>query len=189
MRTLMLLAMLGSLASLTTAKAEDTEAAALARTKSLKAKITLDVQAMPLFDFLKEVSAQCEMELAKPPKWTYSPEVDKTPKVSYRCKDKPVDEVLAATLQPLGYGYVVISDPSDRLDGFVRIRKGDERGLAKDATSLANRQAQARLDNARELLQQGKKLPAKAVLTLLLREFPEGPIAAEAKKLLETLDK
>lgn len=169
--------------------AADTEAAALARGTSLKTKVSVDAQNASLIDFLKELSAQAEMQLAKPPKWTYAPDVSKSEKVTYRCRDKPIEEILADVLKGPGYGYVVISGENERLDGFVRITKGDDRGFATDTASLANRQAQARLDTAKELIKAGKKVPAKAVLSLLIKENPNTPIAAEAAKLLEGLDK
>lgn len=171
------------------AKASDSPAAERTRQVSLKAVVSVEVKDMPLIDFLKELAAQAEMALVKPPKWTYAPEVDRQVKVSYRCSRKPIEAVLNEVLGGISLGYVVISDENDRLDGFVRIVKGDARGYATDSESLMNRQAQARLAAAKELIRMGKTPAAKAVLTLLIKENPDSALAAEARKLLEDISK
>lgn len=170
-------------------QASDSPAAERTRQVSLKALVSIEVKDMPLIDFLKELAAQAEMALVKPPKWTYAAEVDRQVKVTYRCSRKPIEAVLNDVLSDAKLGYIVISDENDRLDGFVRIVKGDARGYATDPDSLMNRQAQARLAAAKELIRMGKTPAAKAVLNLLIKEYPDSAVAAEAKKLLEEITK
>lgn len=167
----------------------DTEAATYARNVQLKTKITIEVKDMPLIDFMKELAAETEKQLVKTPKWTYAAEVSKTDKVNYRGKDKPLETILAEVFKAPGLGYVVIAKEDDKFDGFIRITKGTERGFATGAEpTAADRVALAKLESAKELIQAGKKLNAKAVLTLLAKD-PNPAVAKEAARLLESLDK
>lgn len=189
MRMFLFAAFLGTIAAASAAESADTPSASYARSTQLKTKITLEARDMPLVDFMKEVAAEAEKQLVRTPKWTYAPDVSRTLKVTYRCKDLPIETVLSEVFKTPGLGYVVISNDADKLDGFIRITKGTERGFAKaPELSLADRQAFARLESARELIKNGQKVPAKAVLTLLTKDA-NPTVAKEAARLLESLDK
>jgi len=188
MRTMSMISF--TILSLNLLQAVDTEAASRARTVHLKTKVSIDATDMMLIDFLKAVAEESEKQLLKPPKWTYAPEVTKAQRITYRCKDKPIEDILADVLKAPGYGYVIVSGESDRLDGFVRITKGSERGFAKGTEPTPEeRQALAKLEMARGLIEQGKKLPAKANLKQIVKDYPGTTFAAEATKLLEGLEK
>ena len=171
----------------------DTPAAAYARETQLKARVSVAQKGLPLIDFLKELAAEVEKRQVKTPKWTYAADVPKSLPVTYSCKDKPLEDVLAEVFKAPGLGYVVVSQEDDKYDGFLRVVKGPERGYAKGAGPAAgggdDKPAAARLAAAKELIAEGKALQAKAVLKALVKTYPDAPAAKDAARLLEALDK
>jgi hypothetical protein len=175
------------------AKPKDTEAADRTRAKLLKAKVTVEFKGVSLRDALKELAAQADMAAGRPVMWTYTADIPAAKPVSYSCKDKPLDVVLNELLKGPGLGYVVISDAEDRRDGWVRITAGDERGYAKapakpEATDDESVAAE-RLKFAKGLIDGGKAAQAKPVLLVITKKYPTTKAAAEAKELLEKIDK
>lgn len=177
-------------------KSKDTEAAARTRTALLKAKVTVEFKNTALRDALKELAGQVDMTAGRPVMWTYGPDVPAAKAVTYTCKDKPLDAVLDELLKGLALGYVVVSDEEDRRDGWVRIAPGTDRGYAKakpqepkpEATDDESVAAE-RLKFARGLIDGGKAAQAKPVLLVITKKYPKTKAAAEAKELLEKIDK
>lgn len=200
MRVAMLAALavlaLGSPSPAQDAKAKDTEAANRTRTKLLKARMTAEFKNVPLRDVLKELAAQTDMTADRPVMWTYGTDIPAAKPVTYTCKDKPLDAVLDELLRGPGLGYVVVSDAEDRRDGWVRITTGGERGYAKakppepkaEATDDESVAAE-RLKFAKGLIEGGKAAQAKPVLLVITKKYPATKAAAQAKELLEKIDK
>lgn len=201
MRVAMLAALavslVGSPSPAQNAKSKDTEAADRTRTKLLKAKMTVEFKGVSLRDALKELAAQADMAAGRPVMWTYGTDIPAAKPVTYSCKDKPLDVVLDELLKGPALGYVVVSDEEDRRDGWVRITTGSERGYAKasakvepksDATDEESEAAE-RLKFGKKLLDDGKPAEAKPVLLVITKKYPKTKAAAEAKELLEKIDK
>lgn len=176
-------------------RATDTPAAERTRNKLLKIRVTVDAKNVSLRELLKEFAAQVEMKADRPVMWTYAPEVDGGQKITYACTDKPLDTALAEVCKLAGIGYVVASKEDHKHDGWVRITKGDERGYGKypaeDTAPADPDEAKAanRLKTAKELVDGGMAADAKAVLQLIIDKHPKTKAAAEAKALLEKLNK
>lgn len=183
----------GSFGHTQEAKSKDTEAADRTRTKLLKARVTVEFKGVPLRDALKELAAQTDMAAGRPVMWAYTADIPAAKPVTYSCKDKPLDAVLNELLKEPGLGYVVVSDEDDRRDGWVRITAGGERGFARaapkpeatDDESVAGE----RLKLAKKLVEDGKAAQAKPVLLVITKKYPATKAAAEAKELLEKIDK
>jgi len=178
------------------AKSKDTEAADRTRTKLLKAKMTAEFKGVSLRDALKELAAQADMAAGRPVMWTYGTDIPAAKPVTYSCKDKPLDVVLDELLKGPGLGYVVVSDEEDRRDGWVRITTGGERGYAKAAKVEPKAEATddesvaaERLKFGKKLIEDGKPAQAKPVLLVITKKYPTTKAAAEAKQLLEKIDK
>jgi TolA-binding protein len=78
----------------------------------------------------------------------------------------------------------------------VRITAGAERGFGSLAGNAAAKpgdddeaKAAARLTAAKELLDKGRNATARAVLNAVVDKYPKTKAAADAKALLEKLDK
>jgi hypothetical protein len=146
-----------------------------------------------LRDVLKEFAAQVEMQAERPVMWTYAAGVPAGDRISYSCKDTPLEDALDDLFTASKLGYVVISDNDRPRDGWVRITPGTERGFAagtKPAPEDPNEQkAATTLAIARNLIDKGKAADAKAVLTLVISKYPRTKAAAEARELLEKLDR
>jgi hypothetical protein len=171
---------------------KDSAAAAHTRTKLLKAKVTVDFKNdIVLREALKELAAQVEMQAEKPVLWTYLEDIRAGQKVTYRCKDKPLDEALGDLFTRLKLGYVVVSDEDNVRDGWVRVTTGAERGyrIAAEVVEEDEKKAAARLATAKEFFDKGRTASAKAVLNGIIETYPKTKAATEAKTLLEKLDK
>jgi FimV-like protein len=143
--------------------------------------------------------------------------------ITYECKDKPVEDMLAELLGKFGWGYHVHSQ-KDAYDGDVYITVGDERGYVKgeepagkpkedkpkdkpkvkpktevkpkeDKPKSENdpekleKDAARKLKLAKSLIEDGKTDGARDYLEEILKKYKTTKAAAEAKKLLENLDK
>ncbi len=110
--------------------AKPTAAADLTRTKALKAKVSVEAKEGRLGDVLKEFAAQADMRADMLVLWTYGPGFPYSQKVTYACKDRPIDVALDELLTKAGggLGYVIVSKDGDRHDGWVQLTATGERG-------------------------------------------------------------
>jgi hypothetical protein len=175
---------------------KDTRLAEFTRDRYLKVKVSVDVKDATLRDVLKEFAAQVVMdaEFDRPVMWTYADAAvgDKT--VTYTCTDKPIEDALKELAEKLKFGYFVISKEDHVRDGWVRITAGEERGFgslgaAPKTEDDDETKAAARLATAKEHLEKNRNASAKALLAGIVDKFPKSKAAAEAKMLLEKLDK
>ncbi len=131
MRRPLLAAAVAVLAGLTAFAADppkDTPGAALTRSKKLKAKVTLDAKNEPLRDVFGDVSGQLEDQKLGKLRVTNAPGVSLNQRITYACKDKPLEDALDEMLKAADLGYVVIVKDKDQNDGALKITKGTERG-------------------------------------------------------------
>jgi hypothetical protein len=170
---------------------KDSPTADYTRTTLLKVKVTADFKGVSLREALKELAAQVEMNAERPVLWTYPDDINPGQKVTYRCNEKPLETVLDELFTRLKLGYYVVSDEDNARDGWVRVTTGTERGRPGAAAVLAanEKAAAARLATAKEQIDKGKKATARVVLNSLIEAYPKTKAAAEAKALLEQLDK
>jgi hypothetical protein len=175
-----------------------TAAAEVTRAKALKAKMSVDFKDSRLGDVLKEFAAQVDMRADVTILWAYDKDFPFAKKVSYTCKDKPLDAALDELLKTGGLGYVVVSKGGDKYDGWVRLTTTGERGYEKGAepmpppppaTAAEEADAVEKLALAKKLIEAKKDEQAKTVLTFILKRYPGAKAAAEAKALLEKLTK
>ncbi|HEY1186541.1 MAG TPA: hypothetical protein VGE74_02740 [Gemmata sp.] len=173
------------------ADAKLTPAAEFTRTKALKAKVGIEARAARLGDVLKEFAAQADMRADALVMWAYGPGFPYAQKVTYSCKDKPIDEALDELFSKSGgLGYVVVSKAGDKRDGWVLLTTTGERGTARPpATEAEEKLAADRLELAKKLIDGGKPGSAKPLLTLVTAKYGNTKAAAEARELLTKLDK
>ena len=109
-----------------------TPAAELTRTKSLKAKMSVSFTNARLGDALKEFAAQVDMKVETQLLWTYGAGFPYAEKVTYACKDKPLEVALDELFKKVGdLGYIVVSKDGDKYDGWVLLTTTGERGYEK----------------------------------------------------------
>ena len=196
---------------------KDSPAAAATR-KRLKEKISVEVKNEMLREVFKEIAGKLE-ELKKGSLSQTNEQgtgINMNTRITVVAKDKPVDEILDEMLKPLELGYIVVSKPGDRTDGFLLIKKGNLRGddapadgkeKKKDVTVKEKKEmpkkeegkseasgddeknATRLLNNAKNYISFKKPDKAKEVLKELLEKHPASKAADEAKTLLEKLDK
>ncbi len=172
--------------------AKPTAAAELTRTKLLKVKVSIDAKGGRLGDVLKEFAAQVDMKAEVLILWQYGSDFPYAQKVTYACKDKPLDAALDELLTKAGggLGYIVVSKEGDKRDGWVSLNTTGERGSElPDATAEEETAAADRLAIAKKLIDAGKPDSAKPVLTLVVTKYPTTKAAVEAKQLLEKIGK
>ncbi|HYH68016.1 MAG TPA: hypothetical protein VD866_25195 [Urbifossiella sp.] len=175
-----------------------TPAAEETRSKLLKVKLSLTFNKFPLREALKEIAHLVNENTEKPILWTYAADggVPNVP-VTYNCKDKAVDVILDDLFKQHGLGFTVLSGDDHPRDGWVRVGPGKERGEVKrlgavlppepeDPTEAA---ALSRLTAAKALLDQGKAADAKLILGVVIGKYGKTKAGAEAKDLLEKLNK
>ncbi|MBN9119789.1 MAG: hypothetical protein J0I06_11630 [Planctomycetes bacterium] len=172
---------------------KSTPAAELTRTKSLKAKMSVAFTDARLGDVLKEFAAQVDMKADVQLMWTYGPNFPFAQKVTYSCKDKPLEVALDELFTKLGGpGYVVVSKDGDRHDGWVLLTTTGERGSEKaqpKATAQEEADATDKLGLAKKLIDAGKNEQARTVLGYVIKKYPTAKATAEAKELLAKLEK
>lgn len=174
--------------------AKESAAAALTRAKLLKTKVSGSFTDARLGDVLKEFAAQVEMRADAPVMWTYAAGFPFAQKVTYGCKEKPLEEALDELFTKLGeLGYVVVSKDGDKYDGWVRLTTGGERGYEPGAGPKASDEEEAaanqRLALAKKLVADGKPEQAKTLLLLVTKKYPHATAAREAKQLLAKIGK
>ena len=170
-----------------------TPAAELTRTKALKAKVSIEAREARLGDVLKEFAMQADERADQLIMWAYGPGFPFAQKVTYACKDKPIEAALDELLTKAGLGYVVVSRAGDKRDGWVLLTAAGERAGGPPAGDGAGdadeRSAAERLELAKKLIGGGKPESARPLLTLVVQKYGGTKAAAEAKELLKTLNK
>src|SRR5438270_8653309 len=109
---------------------KDTALAANTRAKKLAAKVTIDAKDQLLKEVFADVSKQLEDAGAGSLSVRYDLGVSMNQRVTFAATDVPLSEALDGLLKKNGLGYVVISKPGDRYDGWLLIKQGNERGYA-----------------------------------------------------------
>lgn len=180
-----------AVAQLTASVVPPTPAAELTRSKALKAKVSVDYQNVRLGDVLKEFAAQADMGSDMLIMWAYGPGFPYAQKVTYACRNKPIEAALGELLGKAGgLGYVVVSKAGDKRDGWVLLTATGERGTERGpATPEEEKEAAARLSLAKKLIDTGKSDAAKPVLTIVAQRYANTKVAAEARELLAKLTK
>jgi hypothetical protein len=176
----------------TTGGATLTPAAERTRTRSLKAKMSVDFTDARLGDVLKEFAAQVDMKADVLLLWTYGPNFPYSQKVTYACKDKPLETALDELFRKDGLGYIVVSKEGDKHDGWILLTTTGERGTEKPEVKLTaaeEKDAGEKLALAKRLVELNKTDQAKTVLTFVLKKYPTAKVATEAKELLAKLEK
>lgn len=166
-----------------------TTAAEQTLSRALKAKVSGSFTDVRLGDILKEFAAQVETTAEVPLLWAYGPAFPYAQKVTYRCTDRPLEAALDELFKKGGLGYVVVSNDGDRRDGWVLLTTTGERGVEKKATAAEEAGAAEKLALAKKLLDGGKGDQAKTVLEFVVKRYPSAKAAAEARALLEKLEK
>jgi hypothetical protein len=173
-----------------------TPAAELTRTKALKAKMSVSFTNARLGDVLKEFAAQVDMKADTQLLWTYGTGFPYSQKVTYSCKDKPLEVALDELFKKVeGLGYIVVSKDGDKHDGWVLLTTTGERGFEKGAepppkaTEAEETDAVDKLALAKKLIDVGKNEQAKTVLTFIIKRYPGAKATTEAKELLAKLEK
>lgn len=169
--------------------------AEITRTKLLKTKVSGSFQEMRLGDILKELADQVDMQGEQPVMWAYGPGFPFDRKVNFECKEKPLDTVLDQLLNKAGegLGYVVVSREGDKYDGWVRLTTTGERGVERPGAGAATAEDEAsaadKLTLAKKLINIGNPKAAKPVLEILVKNYANTKAGAEAKEILEKLEK
>lgn len=173
--------------------ATSTPAADLTRTKALKAKMSVTMSEVRLGDVLKEFAAQVDMKADVQLMWTYGANFPFAQKVTYSCKDKPLEAALDELFTRVGgLGYIVVSKDGDKHDGWIRVTTTGERGsevVLPKATAEEETDATDKLALAKKLIDKGDNDKAKIVLNYILKKYPTAKATTEAKELLEKLGK
>src|SRR4051794_12439580 len=129
MRTLVSLAAIAGLviaAHTTEVRAADDDTPAAAKTrKLLKTKISVDFKDTRLEDAMTEIK-----EEVKGFRFLLDAKggVSRNQTLTYKAKDKTVEDILDEMLKKPDLGYIVISKKGNAYDGLVQVRKSKERG-------------------------------------------------------------
>lgn len=172
--------------------AKTTAAAELTRSKLLKAKVTVKFTDARLGDVLKEFAAQVEMQTEHPVMWAYETKFPYSKMLTFAAADQPLEAALDQLLKQAGgtLGYVVVSKEGDKYDGWVRLTTNGERGTEpQPATEQEEKEAADKLAEAKKLLNAKKDSSAIVFLQLVVKKYPSTKAAAEAKALLEKIEK
>ncbi len=176
-----------------TSAAKPTPAAEFTRAKSLKTKVNASFTDTRLGDVLKEFAAQVDMRADAQLLWAYGPDFPFAKKVTFACKEKPLEVALDDLFKKTGgLGYVVVSKDGDRHDGWVLLTTTGERGAAVPEVKLTDAEeadAADKLALAKKLIAAGKTEQAKTVLGYIAKKWPTATATAEAKELLAKLEK
>ncbi|MDW8242854.1 MAG: hypothetical protein RMJ88_06555 [Thermogemmata sp.] len=176
------------------ANRKDTAAAERTRRTLATVKVSGRFTEARLGDILKEFAQQVEERIGEPVLWTYGPGFPAGLRLSLEIKEQPLEQALdvvlnaASKLSRQELGYIVLSLPDDKYDGWIRLTTSGERGREHPpATPEEQHQAQERLELARKLLAEGKTTAARLHLQVILKKYPSTAAAREARILLEKL--
>ena len=167
-------------------------AAELTRSKLLRVKVIATFQEVRLGDVLKELAAQVEMKSDQPLLWTYGSGFPFEKRVSFTSEDEALEIALDRLFTQVGAGtgYVIVSNPGDKHDGWVRLTIKGERGTElRPPTMEEETTASERLLLAKKLLESGKTDSAKPLLEILVRKYRATKAGMEAMLLLGKIDK
>ncbi|MCE9563877.1 MAG: hypothetical protein K8U57_17685 [Planctomycetes bacterium] len=171
---------------------KDSTLADFTRTKALRTKITADFTDARLGEILKEFAHLAEEKTDEPLMLSYGEGFPFTQKVTFGVKNQPLEVALDSLFKKAGggLGYVVVSKEGDKYDGWLRLTTTGERGIEAPPPGAAEEaEAGAKLALAKKLLDAGKPASAKPVLEIVARKFAGTKAGAEAKALLEKLEK
>ena len=174
------------------ASGKESAAAAFTRTKLFKAKVIGTFTEVRLGDILKEFATQVDIQTEQPVMWAYGPGFPFTQKVTVTIKDIPLEVALDQLLTKAGggLGYVVVSKDGEKYDGWVRLTTTGERGMEVPPASAEDEAtATERLVLAKKLIDGGKPVSAKPLLEIIVKKYGTTKAAAEAKVLLEKIEK
>jgi FimV-like protein len=162
------------------------------KSKLLTVKVGGTFMDIRLGDILKEIATLVEMKAGEPVMWTYGPGFPAEKRVSFTSKDETLEAALDKLLKQAGNGagYVIVSSPGDKHDGWVRLTANGERGTEQASPSSEDEgTAVERLALARKLIEAGKLESAKPLLEAVIRKSSTTNAAREARKLLEKIEK
>ena len=106
---------------------DDTPAAAKTR-KLLKKKISVDFKDTRIEDAMNEIKDE-----VKGFKFLLDAKggVSRNSTLTYKAKDKSVEDILDEMLKKPDLGYIIISKKGNAYDGLIQVRKSKERGTPK----------------------------------------------------------
>jgi hypothetical protein len=107
---------------------KDTPAAAATR-KKLKKKISVNFKDARLRDVVADIQKKFDNRISI--KLDNEGGVSNNLTLSYKAKNKQLEKILDEMFAKNQLGYVIISNPKDRRDGFIIIKKGSQRGYEK----------------------------------------------------------
>jgi hypothetical protein len=117
--------------NLALAGGEETPSAQAAR-KKLKQKISVDEKDVGFKQMLDAIKSEMGDKYVSF-KIDNISGISNNSKVSYTCKDKSVEEILNELADRYDFGWFVVSNPKDRNDGFVMVRKAKEKERGYEA--------------------------------------------------------
>jgi carotenoid cleavage dioxygenase-like enzyme len=174
---------------------EESAAAEATRKRLTTVKVRGSFSNARLGDILKEFAQLAEEQTGAPILWTYGPNFPAGVRLNMQIKEQPLITALELVLSAasgvcrMELGYVVLSLPEHKHDGWIRLTTTGERGRERPAAVLSEQeqQAQERLAKARQLLAENKVSSARIYLQLVVTKYPRTAAAKEARALLEKL--
>jgi hypothetical protein len=141
------------------AAAQDSPAARATR-KRLKTKISVELKDIGLKDAVKDIQSELDDRIRI--KIDNVSGISNNTKVTLVAKDQPLEKILAELCDKNDMGYYVVSDPKDRYDGWIILRKSKhkERGY-KDKDEGKDKEKSS-LDGRGPALAQAPPPPAEA---------------------------
>jgi hypothetical protein len=178
----------------TSAPVRETPAAAATRLRLARVKVRGSFQDARLGDILKEFAQLAEEQTGEPVLWTYAPGFPAQVRIQVELAEQSLlqalDQVLTAgsKASQQNLGYVVLSLPDHKHDGWVRLTTHGERGQELPAaTAEEEQQAHERLATAQKLLADNKPAAAKIYLEVIVKKYPTTAAARQARLLLEKI--
>lgn len=107
---------------------KDTKAAEETRKVLKNAKISVEYKNAILRDSLEEIASTVKRKKLGTITFGNVKGVSMNARFTYKCEDKPLEEVLDGILGPIDRGYIVMSKEKNKEDGFILITAGKERG-------------------------------------------------------------
>jgi hypothetical protein len=111
------------------ALAQEETPTAKATRKKLEKAISVDFNDTRMEDAMKEIKSEFDNRLGI--KIDSASGVSINSKVTYKAEEKPLKKILDEFCTKYDIGYIVLSRPGDRYDGWIIIRKSGERGYEK----------------------------------------------------------
>jgi hypothetical protein len=111
-----------------TAAAQETPAAKATR-KKLQQKISIEFKDTRMQDAMNEIKSELNDRISF--KIDTMSGVSNNTKVSFKAEDTPAQKVLDAFCTKNDLGWFVLSDKKSRYDGWIIIKRGNERGYEK----------------------------------------------------------